>query len=185
MPPREIRVNISSPTPSQGSLDQECTICLSPIHNTERVLMERCTHSFHRECIHNWHRTERRNQRPLSCPICRTVGPVAISKTPIFKLNGGLFGPWGQVELYPDQIVVRAKYLFSHTNKQSIYYINIGGFFKSGRCVILVDRHNEVISTFYLKRCDEFFKELGKATTKFYDNNRTRFAIQRPTFLET
>jgi len=89
------------------------------------------------------------------------------------------------VELYPDQIVVRAKYIFSHINKQSIYFINIGGFFKSGKFVILVDRHNEVISTFYLKRCAEFFKELGKMTTKFYDDNRHRFAIARPSFLET
>jgi hypothetical protein len=185
MPPREIRVNISSPTPSLGSLDQECTICLSPIYNTERVLMERCTHSFHRECIHNWHRTERRNGRPLSCPICRTIGPAAIDITPVFKLLGGLFGPWGQVELHPDHIIVRTKYILSHMNKQAIYLINIGGFFRSGKCVILVDRQHEVLSTFYVRKCDEFFKELGKVTTKFYDETGRRLSIARPHFLET
>ena len=147
--------------------------------------MERCTHSFHRECIHNWHRTERRNGRPLSCPICRTIGPAAINTTPVFKLLGGLFGPWGQVELHPDQVIVRTRYIFSHMNKQSIYIINIGGFFRSGKCVILVDRQHEVLSTFYVRKCDEFFKELGKVTTKFYNETGRRLSIARPSFLQT
>lgn len=46
----------------------ECAVCLSELEDTEmlRLLMPKCNHVFHRECIDRW------LELHTTCPVCRT-----------------------------------------------------------------------------------------------------------------
>ena len=180
MPPREIHVDISN----NLHTEDECTICLSSISQTSRVLMQECAHVFHEDCIHNWHRTQRRNNRPLSCPLCRTEGPVARHTWPCYRMNGGCFGPWGTVTLFPDHIQIIARYWFSHPTKQSISYGKIGGYFKNGNCVMLADQVGDMLITFHIRKSREFFKTLGTMSTDYFQRHRARL-IRPPGFINS
>uniref|UniRef100_A0A1I8AAE4 RING-type domain-containing protein n=1 Tax=Steinernema glaseri TaxID=37863 RepID=A0A1I8AAE4_9BILA len=54
-----------------STLQPNCSICLDwLVTDTERaVVITNCHHIFHKECVQNWVRTQRRNKG--SCPTCR------------------------------------------------------------------------------------------------------------------
>ena len=46
----------------------DCTICLKTISRPEIL---HCGHFFHKACIDKWKKTNKTNNRPFTCPICR------------------------------------------------------------------------------------------------------------------
>ena len=49
--------------------DYECSICFEENYYGE---VHSCRHSFHSNCINNWHGEERENGINPSCPMCRS-----------------------------------------------------------------------------------------------------------------
>ena len=42
-----------------------CNICLENFNNNDIIIMKRCNHIFHDNCIIEWHKIKR------NCPVCR------------------------------------------------------------------------------------------------------------------
>lgn len=54
---------------------QDCSICLTSLHNSEPIILE-CNHTFHKECIDEWIITSHKrinSQLQWECPLCRHV----------------------------------------------------------------------------------------------------------------
>lgn len=48
-------------------MNSDCSICLESIKKSEhRIILKRCKHQFHKDCIMNW------ILQKNSCPLCRT-----------------------------------------------------------------------------------------------------------------
>ncbi|UJR16118.1 hypothetical protein I4U23_003030 [Adineta vaga] len=52
-----------------SSPELTCPICLNTVGNDHEIIYLRCSHSFHRDCINEWLKSNR--SMANTCPICR------------------------------------------------------------------------------------------------------------------
>lgn len=46
----------------------DCSICLDSNNKSSFILIDKCKHHFHKECLNTWFK----NQNQLTCPLCRS-----------------------------------------------------------------------------------------------------------------
>ena len=59
----------------KGGMNDECPICLEPIHHTQEYTKLRCAagHFLHDECLEQLTQTNLINNRNTTCPLCREI----------------------------------------------------------------------------------------------------------------
>lgn len=147
----------------------ECPICLSQISLSTRANMTKCTHSFHRTCIAEWHAQQRQQTRNTDCPVCRTPGTAADHEWPTFRFSGSVWGPWGSIAITPDIIIINARYWFSQPTKHLIRYSDIARYYRNRNCIFFVDALGEVIISFSVRDPQKLFETLAIATVQHYE----------------
>ena len=57
----------------------ECSICLVEYKIGDKIMITKCNHAYHKECIYNWY------AKSQNCPMCRYVVKKNKRKCPFFK----------------------------------------------------------------------------------------------------
>ncbi len=149
----------------------ECSVCLSSITMTTRTNMTKCTHSFHRTCIAEWHAQQRRQGRDTDCPVCRTPGTATDPEWPTFRFSGSVWGPWGSIAITPDIIIINARYWFSQPTKHLIRYSDVARYYRNRNCIFFVDALGEVIISFSVRDPQKLFETLAIATVQHFERH--------------
>ena len=72
------------------NLQTECPICMDSLINLtdpkkqqDILMINKCNHKFHTDCIYPWFNTRFMNEQPLDCPLCRTEIDQVVIKIPM------------------------------------------------------------------------------------------------------
>ncbi len=50
-------------------INEDCSICLNTMNNELEILITKCDHKFHKECLENCFKNKNNNK--ILCPLCR------------------------------------------------------------------------------------------------------------------
>ncbi|KAH8944747.1 hypothetical protein BDL97_12G000600 [Sphagnum fallax] len=125
----------------ETSEEEECSICVSSLCQSDSVKLGKCMHTYHRDCIAQWFET-----RP-TCPECSTSYGLIIGTQPpgtmtVQYILAGTPEAGRGLEGFPDTDIIRISYNFPN-GIQSAEHPNPGKRYKGTRRVAFLPRNRE------------------------------------------